>query len=303
VIDQVSCIHVDRKTRNVPVLILRYLLRPVMKFCLRHSLKIQEIIDSCKLELISSAESEIKRSGLKVSISRLSVMTGIHRPDVMRLYGESGSLEPSENLVSRVIGHWQHHPRFLNAQKRPRVLNCEGKGSEFFELVESLSSALNPYTVLFDLERVGAVERTAEGVRLLTKEHIIRADLDRSFGMVSANSDDLIAAVEESVLSSVEPLNLHLTTEFDSVSLKKVAEIKRWLLKEGSEFHTKVRKYLAHADMDLNPLLDSNDAPVKVSVCAFSRVEAAPAVAPNAAREQTGTGTQRRGRLKKGKRI
>lgn len=264
--------YVASDLRNISVVCLRYLLRPVLRFCLSHSLKIQEVFDSCKRVFLSVAEEEIRKRGDTVSMSKLSVMTGIHRPDIMRLYQGESSSSPPLNLVSRILGQWQHDSRFLGPNKKPRVLRFEGAQSEFSELVSSLSAALNPYTVLFELERLGAVERTAKGARLIMQEHIIRGDVEKSYSLVSQNIIDLLEAVDENVFTTVELPNLHLTTEYDSVGASKLEQIRHWFLKEGSAFHTKCRRFLANYDKDVNPKWQ-DESQARVSICTFSRIE------------------------------
>ena len=133
------------------------LLRPVVRFCLNHSVKLGDVIDQLKVTFVRMATEELERRGESVSASRLSVLTGVHRKDISMILNDSAGRRESKSVISKVLGAWQGQKRFLDKNARPRVLTVEGKESEFSDLVRKVSVDLNPYTVLFELERIGAV--------------------------------------------------------------------------------------------------------------------------------------------------
>lgn len=265
-----KCLDDDISTRCVKLLLL-----PVMRFCLRHSLKFQEIIEASKSSLVQAAEQELERLGERVTINRLSIMTGIHRVDVQRLVGgeDKAVASSASNIINRVISRWQVDDRFRNADGTPRVLTFDGKGGEFAELLRSVSSDPNPYSVLVELERIGGVELTPDGVRLRTREYITNSDVGQSFQHLAQDSDDLISAVEENVFRQQDEPNLHLRTEYDNIPSTHVSGIRHWLLSEGSAFHRRVRDYLSVFDRDVNKELADDSLAVRISVGSYSRAE------------------------------
>jgi hypothetical protein len=259
--------------QNVPVYWLRLILRPVMRFCLRHSLKIQDVVDTCKAALLDVAQEEIQKADQEISVSRLSVMTGIHRPDVTRLLEHQEELNPSSNLITKLIGQWQGDSRFKTASGKPRTLTFDGKQSEFADLVASVSTSLSPYTILFELERSKIVERTTQGLKLIAHEYVRRDNLKETFQYLGRDCNDLISAVEENVMSPVPNMNLHLQTEYDNVTLSSVAEIRSWFIDQGNIFHDKARKFLSKFDKDLNPKINKYEPTTRVAVCTFSKID------------------------------
>lgn len=245
-----------------------------MNFCLRHSVKLQEIIEACKVTLIEAAAHELSRSGREITAGRLSIMTGVHRPDVQRLYRTRDHVKTAEDVISRIVGQWQSDHRFTTpGGRRPRDLTFTGKRSEFAKLVGVVSGDLNPYTVLFELERMGLVVRKEDRLRLNAHVTVITGDAETGFRLLSQDSDDLIQCVEENVLNPCSPRNLHGRTEYDSISAKYVEQIREWFLKEGIAFHGRARKYLSRFDKDINRRINSADPEVRVTVCTFSRVD------------------------------
>lgn len=257
-----------------------------MRFCLKRSLKLQEVIEGCKSALIDAAADELAAKGERQTINRLSIMTGIHRADVNRLCAddEPEQLKTSANVVNRLIAQWQTDSRYLTAARKPRVLSFDGKKGEFAELIATISADPNPYSLLAELERIGSVEHTSRGVRLKTPEYIVRADPTESFTHLSQDSEDLIGSVEENIFSSGDP-NLHLRTEYDKIPEQFGKEIRKWLLQEGSEFHAKIRNRLADYDLDTNPKLEGAGSFLRVAICSFSRMQTGQGEPPSQAKQ------------------
>jgi hypothetical protein len=250
---------------------LQLLLGPLARFCLRHSLKLQDIMELFKIALIDAAEAEMKSSGHKINVSRLSVMTGIHRPDVVRLFREH-STKDEGNALTRVLGMWQQDSRFLNSSGRPKTLVLDGKDNQFVELVSAVSSDLNPYAILFELERTKLVARTRNGIKLAGEVYNPRGDVQAGFKLLAEDSEDLLCSVEANLLGSELP-NHHIKTQYDRIAARFIPEIKVWLLEEGMAFHKRIRNYLSKFDLDLNPKLKMDEPVTRVALGSFSRIE------------------------------
>ncbi len=262
----------DHGRRQTTLECLRLLLGPIARYCLRHSLKLQDILEQLKIALIDAAEAEMKQSDHKINVSRLSVMTGIHRPDVVRLYREHSTKEGDGNALTRVLGLWQQDERFLTSAGKPKTLSLEGKDNEFVELVNTVSTDLNPYAILFELERVGLVVRSRLGIKLKGEVYNPRGDVKAGFKLLADDSEDLLCSVEANLLGSDLP-NHHIKTQYDRVASRYAPEIKKWLLKEGMSFHQKIRRYLSKFDLDLNTKLDRDEPTTRVALGSFSRIE------------------------------
>lgn len=259
-------------TSKFEKVILR-LLRPVLKLCLRNSIKLNEIVELMKKEMVTLAKEEIEKSGDKASGSKISVMTGVHRKDISRLEKSSSSEEP-KNLISKIMVQWQHASKFITKAGEPRVLNTIGRHSEFAKLVESVNGGdISSYSVLSEMERVGIVKRVGNRVRLVWRDYAPRLDKEDALNLLASDSEDLFSAVEQNIYKKGGDLNLHLKTVFDKISEDSLPEIRTWLLEEGSLFHKKVRNYLSQFDADLNHKIDSENANCKVSLGSFSLTE------------------------------
>ncbi len=253
--------------------VLPHVLRPIVRFCLRYAIHLGVVVDALKEEFVTIAKEELARRGDEESASKLSVMTGVHRKDVSQIVSGSSKREDSVkslSLYARIIGAWQQKDRFRGKNKRPRTLMYEGVRSEFGELVRSISSDLNPYTVLNELERIGAVEKTERGVRLLSRAYSPRNDATAGFSLLERDMNDLMLAVEGNVLGNGKSLHHHGQTEYDNIPAEACAKVQSWLMREGSALHERARIFLSQFDRDLSKTVGSGR--YRVSLGSFSRI-------------------------------
>lgn len=252
---------------------LRRMLKPAIRFCLRRSLHVQDVIESVKVTFIEAACDELSMRGQQVNVSRLAAMTGMHRRDVMRIHREESVKEEPQGLVSRVIGQWQQDPRFNTKYGKPRVLSFEGEGNDFQRLVGLVSHDLHPGTVLFELERIGAVRRSRAGLRLVARAYVPKGNAKEGYDMLASDAADLMSAVEQNLFEESNVPNLHAKTEYDNISTDAIPQIREWLLREGSALHQRARNFLAAYDRDINPAARSGGA--RVVLGTFSLAAAA----------------------------
>ncbi len=254
--------------------LLRFLLRPLVQYCLRHAHTYTDLANTARGLFIELAQEEIRKTSEKVNVSRISVLTGINRKDVTRIFREK-QVPSTENpsLLSRVVAQWENDKRFTTSSGSPRILNFRGDNSEFRRLVEAVSQDLNAGTVQFELERRGLATRTPKGLKLLGEIHYHDQDSERVLNLIGRDITTIIQAGEENLMQAHSVKNLHLRTEGDNIYHAAAPEVRRWLLAEGTKFHKRVRAYIAKHDQDVSPRAKGGEnAGVKVVFGTFSTV-------------------------------
>lgn len=250
---------------------LRHLLRPVVLFCLRRSLKLQDIIDELKNELVAMGIEELEGRGEPVSASRLAVMTGVHRKDAASLIGGSPVKREVDDILRRIIGQWLSDKRFCDKNGRPKPIAISGRESEFASLVASVSKELSPYTVLLELERQGFVARNEDLITLERREFVPKKrNIVGAYRLVANDISDIIQAADENTLGLREHPHLHLTTRYDNLTPTALPKIEAWLFKQGEHLHEKARKFISKYDIDLNPKLSRRTGGGSISFGTFS---------------------------------
>ncbi len=234
---------------------LRLMLRPMITFCLRHSIGLQDLLEAAKVVFIEIAAADMQARGEKINISRLSVVTGVHRKDAVRIYREGNIDESASRFTVRVINQWRQDKRFQSSGGRPRPLTYEGDNSEFSKLVVLVSTDLHPGTVLFDLERLGAIERLNDGrIRLKAAAYVPKHNPKESFRVMAEDTEDFTAAVVENIFSETEPPpNYHAKMFLDNIAEDDVPKIRQWLFDRCSAFQQKCLEHLAKYDLDIKP--------------------------------------------------
>lgn len=256
-------------TQKIVIEALRTMLRPLMRFCVRYSVQIQDVIESVKVVLIEVAREDMEKRQEEPNVSRLAAMTGMHRREVTRIFREDVSEEEPQGLIIRVIGQWMQDKRFRGKSGRPRPLRFDGQDCDFRELVRSVSQDMNPGTILLELERLGAVKRRRGYVTLTTRAYVPRGDLKAGLKMLAGDVDDLVTTVEGNIFAPRDIPNLHAKTEYDNIAAAALPAIREWLYKEGSAFHQKARNYLARFDRDVSPEAPPGPAGSRVVLGSF----------------------------------
>lgn len=244
---------------------------PVIRLCFQNSLKIQDITDSIKVAYIDCARREYGKDSDKLNITQISLATGIHRNEVIRLLENQPSLR-ERGLIARILGQWQADRRFCKKGGLPKKLTCSGLNSEFGELVSSVSKSLTPYSILLELERKKMVIRNDGLVELLQPTYRIKDDWDALFRILSLDLSDLVDISTENMEKNDEDTNLHIRTHYDNIVVDSLPDLKRQILIEGTEFHRKMQSIIASYDKDLNSDLISKKGGGIVSLSSFSKI-------------------------------
>ncbi|MCB0345593.1 MAG: hypothetical protein KDD66_10770, partial [Bdellovibrionales bacterium] len=254
---------------------LQWLLLPLARFCLRKGYAIQHFNRVAKIVFVQAAREELERNGLKINASRISALSGVTRDEANRIEGESEPLPSGPiTLLGRVLAHWEQDEEFQTARGQPKQLTLGGEESEFYRLVSKVSKHLNPGTVLFELERSGAVERRGKRVRR-ARQLVGNQKPEEAYRLLAAEVQTLITCVEQNVTQEQAQNNLHVRTEYDNVFVSDLPQIRKWLIDEGKTFHRKLRNFLAKYDRDISPKERDETAGGRVVVSVFSTVEGA----------------------------
>ena len=261
-----------RRSPRLPFETLVVVLRPLVRFCVRHSLTLKDIINAAKILFVEAAEEEIRKTSKKINVSRISVLSGVHRIDVTKIFREKRLPgEGSHNLVLRILGQWRYGKRFCSSPDKPKPLSFGAADSEFSRLVQSISKSTNPGTVQFELERLGYVRREKNKLKLIRHTQWLGGNKQVGFEMTARDMDDLLNAAEQNLLEPENgSSNLHIRTEYDNIYLKRIPEIRDWFLERGKELHERAREFLTRFDKDISPLEEEQPAGGRVVVQAFS---------------------------------
>ena len=180
------------------------LLRPLARLMIDHGLQHQTVVEMLKNALVEEALAQFAPSSGSASDTRIALQTGVHRKDVRRIReettAESGA-PPMVSVASQVVARWISDPRFLSARKTPLPLartprlSDPGK-ADFTTLVAEVSRDVGARAVLDELERMGVVTVSDEGLATLKDTAFVPQEgVDEAFHFLAANLGDHMATV------------------------------------------------------------------------------------------------------------
>ena len=190
------------------------MLRPMVRLLLRNGVTYQAFAETLKMVFVQVASEEFRIANRKQSDSRIAVITGLSRKEVKRVAALAPAADAESyvkfNRAARVIAGWTQDHEFAE-QGSPRVLALEGAGASFAELVRRYSGDAPPRAVLDELERVGAVERSA-GDRLTLRVKCYQPKTDDA---------DRVAQMGDAVSALIETCDRNLSAEGVGLRLQR----------------------------------------------------------------------------------
>jgi hypothetical protein len=152
-----------------------------VRILLRNGISFNEISEVLKGAYARVAATDFAVPGRPMSISRLSITTGIARRDFDRVLGEEDrlrrALESNATRIANVLQGWHNDPEYMGPYGFPRDLGFTreaGGGPSFEDLVAKYASDIQPELMLEELMRVGAATIAEESgmIRVLKRTFI-----------------------------------------------------------------------------------------------------------------------------------
>lgn len=234
------------------------LLRPIARILLRNGVSFSTFSDLAKWSYVDVATREFGIEGRKQSTSRVSVITGLSRREVMRVRklprpDVTASTE-RHNRAARVIAAWRRESDFLDAEGKPALLPMEGRGATFSELVKRFSGNVPPRAILDELIHVGAVERRKDGkIALITRAYIPRNIDAHKLNILGTDVRHLVSTIDHNLKSeTTEPL-FQRKVSYDNLPDDVLPAFRKLFTKRAQAMLESADRWLAQRDRDVTP--------------------------------------------------
>ena len=186
-------------------------LRPLARLAIDHGVQFGQLEELLKHALFDAALAVTRAESPQAvpPVSRLSVMTGIHRKEVKRL-SESptlGTLSVETTPTAEVFARWTADPPGLAADGRPRDLPRRigaDRRPGFEQLARSVTTDVHPRTLLDEMARLelAVIDPVNDTVRLAGDTNIPTGGQDAMLAFLGANVGDHLAAARANVAVS-----------------------------------------------------------------------------------------------------
>jgi hypothetical protein len=237
------------------------LLHPLVRILLRNGVTYGIFADLARRVFVSVASEESGVRGKKQTMARISVITGLNRKAVGQIKKipafRSTQAAKKFNRAARVIGGWIQDERFMDSKGKPLELPVEGPGPSFNGLVRSFSGDATVRSILDELMRVGAVEKTPEGrIRLLVRAYIPRMDGEGILNILGFDVRDLISTIDHNIIVSQSQTGekfFQRRLSYDNLPVEVLPKLRAKTGKKGQKLLEAMNLWLSRYDRDVNP--------------------------------------------------
>lgn len=208
------------------------LLRPLVRMLLSYRVPYPFVAELLKGAYVDLASTEFRVAGRRLTQSRVSLLTGLHRKDVKRLMTlgkrSSATVPADVSLGVQIATIWLSDREFLDETGRPLALprTASKGGSRSFEtLVSRVSKDIHPRSVLDEWVRLGVVEIGADDlVRLKAGAFVPEKGFDEKVYFLGQNVHDHLATAVHNVAGQGPP-RIERSVFYDGLSDGSVAEL------------------------------------------------------------------------------
>lgn len=197
--------------------LLDALLAPLTRLLVARGVLFAEASQGLKRHYVRAAQG---LAGAKATDSRISVMTGLQRRDVVVLRAPlEPAAKPAVLHLSRLVARWLTDPKFAG-----RDLPRKGEGS-FDLLAQSIRRDVHPKTMLTQLCEAGTAVLTAEGqVHLAQTSYQPRAGGAEQLDYLATNGGDFLKAAVANILTDPPPF-FERAVHYNQLSVEAVASL------------------------------------------------------------------------------
>lgn len=251
----------DSNTRVLASAVFR-VLKPLARILLRHGISFGGFTDIAKRAYVDVAEHEFVLENRKQTISRIAVLTGVHRKEVARVRNlpplEECQLDERYNRARRVISGWLCDSEFLDHKGEPETLAFEGKRG-FNDLVKRYSGDVPSRAVADELMRVGAVKLNRHNkLCLSSRSKIPIARATDTLQMLGTDTRDLIETIDHNLSHPTQESSFQRNVIYDNVPVEAIPEFRRLATRLGQATLEQLNDWLAERDRDSNSNIDGS---------------------------------------------
>ncbi|ADZ89629.1 DUF6502 family protein [Marinomonas mediterranea] len=198
----------ETNSKNLVRIALKRVLGALTRLAIRYGVSFPEFAELTKDAYVREVKKSLELNNEKVTQSRISIVSGVHRKDVKRLtdeVDESSHLTTKHSITSRVLSIWLGDSGYLDPQGHPLELDRHGEKS-FDTLVKQVSLDIRPRT-LFDewLRRGLLVEQPGAKLKLNLEALFPSDDLETKMSFFARNTADHISACEHNLDNTRSP--------------------------------------------------------------------------------------------------
>ncbi len=236
------------------------MLNPIVRMLLHYNVSHSEFTELAKRSYVNVAFKYFSIANRKKTNSRVSVITGLSRQEVVRISEISMDEEPETkgplNRARRVIGGWLSDADFLDDDNEPKILPLRGDAISFNELAVRYSGGITARAILDELIRVGSVEKIDNDNVKLKHHGYVPNDSDIEVLKVISTHvrDHLDASIHNLIIK--QDLRFERQLTYVDMPDSTVDEFKKLSHEKSSILLVELNQWLADKKKNTNPNRD-----------------------------------------------
>ena len=246
----------DKVTQTI-LLALARLLRPIVRVLLANKVTYATFDQIARQVFVEVADKDFTIKGRKQTVSRVALVTGLSRKEVLRIKREpplaDRELGRTFHRAARVISSWCSEPAFLNEDGEPKALRFEGPES-FSSLVGEVGGDLTPRAVLDELREAGIVRMDAgRRIYLMNKAYVPSRDETQIMKILGTDVGDLAETISWNLNRPADETRFQLKVSYDNLPVECLDNLHRLVSERGHEVLVEFDRWLRQHDRDANP--------------------------------------------------
>ena len=181
-----------------------------------------DLMERLKHHYIEAAKS---MTNGKITDSRLSVLTGLQRRDIVRLR-DIPAKEQTPNHLARLVALWQTETLYSD-DGTPIALPQTGPAPSFQSLARDVRRDVHPRTMLDELLATGtvAINEANQSVQLIKSSYQPLAGSEQQLAYLANNFGDHLSAATENVLGHTPP-HFERAVHYTGLTAAQIDELK-----------------------------------------------------------------------------
>ncbi|GAB4197102.1 MAG: hypothetical protein Tsb002_30930 [Wenzhouxiangellaceae bacterium] len=256
--------------------------RPLVKILLQRGVSYKTCAEWLKWCYVDVAMRDFTIEGRKQTKSRVAVLTGLTRVEVLRVTRapapDHSAQQEHYHRAAKVVSAWQHDPDYLDGDM-PRVLDFDGgKQATFTSLVSQYSGGSSPTAIVDELLRTGCVEELPDRRLQLVRGKLIGDSnaLDQvNASLLGIATGRLLNTFETNMREKGKKRRLQLMVLHPRIPAKQLPYIKFYLEARSKELIYEMDEWL-HANVNQDALAEEDNETMKRAGMGFYYFEEAP---------------------------
>jgi len=231
------------------------MLRPLIRLLIRHEFTHEDLTALIRQTYVEIAYDHFSIPDTEMTISRVAVLTGLSRKEVVRLRdglnNNEALLKLKPNRAQRVVHGWLSDPEFLDEQSNPLDLPLSNKKNgkqhaSFLALVKKYSGDITIGAVLEELNLVGVTHQPDEHtVQLVNSAYVPRSDELEQIRVVATSVADLFDTALHNVESSSRKKRFQRQVVYSDINEEFVEEFKKLTATKASPVIQELNAHLS----------------------------------------------------------